>query len=120
MKDSTNRSKHFAQYLPEVKSVLSRTELADYADVSHSAVGYWYEGKNSPHRSTLDKIGRLTAVMTFLGEELSFETEDKINFISTLTLDPETYKPTTMLDQIKAGNSSLVVQEAIRLSVVNE
>lgn len=104
-------------YLSVIKPVLDRNDLAEYAKVSSTAVDRWYSGKFHPTLSHVRALGELAAVIITLQSELSFEDQDTRTYLRSISLDQDTYEARSRLEQIKDGNTSLVIQDAIELSI---
>lgn len=107
-----------AGYMPTIRPIIPRVELAKYADVSRAAVDFWVAGQVAPHAAKVAKIGELASVINFLKDELSFTDVDVRRQLAKPMIDPNTYEAVPAMDLIKSDYHSLVIQDAIKQSIV--
>ncbi len=104
-------------YLNELGFYFDHEDMAKFLDCDRSSISYWELKKSTPNKERLTKLARLHNTVTFLKEELSFDAEEVAVFLRDERLDRDTYQPLTMINHIKDGFTSLVVQNAIELCI---
>jgi uncharacterized protein with NRDE domain len=105
-------------YLDAIRPILSSQELADHMDTSNFSTRRWLQDEGGPGTwQGVNKLGELAATITFLRTELDFDEKDTKDHLTSIFIDPDTYQPTTMMDQINSGNCSMVIQTAIEISI---
>jgi transcriptional regulator with XRE-family HTH domain len=112
-----NNHNEFTVFAAKLKHVFTTTDLAQFADVSKTAVDNWLSGKHAPSYKKTLALGELAAVTSFLKDELSFNNDEARIFSKTVIIDPETYEAVPMFNYVKQGHCSFIIQKAIELSI---
>lgn len=107
------------QYLDELCPFgLTDYQLAAYSEVDDRTVRRWRDGKGAPSRTNTHRLGQLAATLSFLRESLNWNEEEARVYMERVHIDPDTYQPTTMVDYVKRGDTSPVIQSAIESSII--
>ncbi|HET7059818.1 MAG TPA: helix-turn-helix transcriptional regulator [Candidatus Saccharimonadales bacterium] len=93
--------------------------MGDYLNCDPSTISNWERQKGTPNKERLILISRLHNTIGILRDELSFEPSEVAKFIRDEHIDRDTYQPAIMLDHVKDGSTSFVIQRAIESCIVS-